>query len=81
MLKGVVYPNFLIQQPDEFLTVVTHKSLTVWSRFMDHRKAERVAYKNSIQDIQGFGQSEAQKLGSVPLLFCQETEFGSDIDR
>jgi hypothetical protein len=78
MLKGVVCPNFPMQQPVEFPTAVTHKSLTVWSRFMDHRKAERVAYKNSIQDLWGF---EAQKLGSVPLLFCQETEFGSDIDR
>jgi hypothetical protein len=36
--------EMLIQQPVEFPTAVTHKSLTVWSHLMDHQKAERVAH-------------------------------------
>jgi hypothetical protein len=37
-------------KPVEFPTAVTHKSLTVWSHFMDHRKAERVAYQFGIRE-------------------------------
>jgi hypothetical protein len=48
---------------------------------MDHRKADRVGYHNGIQKFWSFGQSEAQKLRSVLLLFCPETEFSRDIDR
>jgi hypothetical protein len=33
--------EMLIQRPVEFLTAVTHKSLTVWSHLMDHREVER----------------------------------------
>jgi hypothetical protein len=33
----------LIQQPGEFPTAVTRKSIIVWSRLMDHRKVERVS--------------------------------------
>jgi hypothetical protein len=47
---------------------------------MDHRKAERVAYRNSIQNFQSFGQSEAQEFSSVQLFFCPETEFSSEVD-
>jgi hypothetical protein len=39
MLKGQVYPEFLIQQADQVPTVITHKSLTVWSHKTDHQKA------------------------------------------
>jgi hypothetical protein len=48
---------------------------------MDHQKDERVAYQFGIRDFQNFGQSEAQKLSSVLLLFCPEAEFSSDVDR
>jgi hypothetical protein len=41
-------PEMLIQRPAEFPTAVTHKSLTVWSRLMNHRKAERVVIQNGI---------------------------------
>jgi hypothetical protein len=40
MQEGAICPELLIQQPVEFLTAVTRKSPTVWSRFMEHRKAE-----------------------------------------
>jgi hypothetical protein len=44
---------------------------------MDHRKAERVAYRNSIQEFWSFGQFETQKFSSVQLLFSPETEISS----
>jgi hypothetical protein len=47
---------------------------------MDHRKFERVAYRNVIQDFQSFGQSETQKLSFIQLLFCSEAEFSSKVD-
>jgi hypothetical protein len=37
-------PEMLIQQPVEFPTTVIHKSLTVWTRLMDHQKAESVVF-------------------------------------
>jgi hypothetical protein len=49
--KGRVCPEFPMQQTDRVPTVVTHKSLTVWSHIMDNRKAERVAYLNGIRDF------------------------------
>jgi hypothetical protein len=55
--KGAIYPDFLIQQPVEFLTAVTRKLLTVWSRITNHRKAERVAKQNGIRDFRSFSQS------------------------
>jgi hypothetical protein len=45
MMKGLVCPEFSIHQPDKVPTIVTRKSLTVWSRKMDHWKAERVVYR------------------------------------
>jgi hypothetical protein len=39
---------------------------------MDHRKSERVDYRNGIQDFQSFGQSQAQRFSSVQLLFCSK---------
>jgi hypothetical protein len=69
------------QQPVRFLTAVTRKSLTVWSRFIDYQKAERVGYRNGIWSFQSFGQSEAQKLNPDQLQFCPETKFSSDISR
>jgi hypothetical protein len=63
--KGSVCLEFWFSKLVEFLTAITHKSLTVWGRIMDHRKSERVAYHNGIWDFQSFGQSETQKLGSV----------------
>jgi hypothetical protein len=51
-------PEMLFHRPVEFPTAVTHKSLTGWSRLMDHRKDERVAFRNGIQSLRSFGQSE-----------------------
>jgi hypothetical protein len=45
------------QRPVEFPTAVARKLLTGWSRLMDHRKVERVAFRNGIQDFQNFSQS------------------------
>jgi hypothetical protein len=56
------------------------KSLTVWIHIMDHQKAERVVYRNGIQDLRRFGQSETQKLSSAQPLFCPKTEFSSEVD-
>jgi hypothetical protein len=44
-------PEMLFQRPVEFPTAVTRKSLTGWSRLIDHRKDERVAFRNGIQDF------------------------------
>jgi hypothetical protein len=57
---GAICPDFLIQQTGQVPTVVTCKSLIVWSHFMDHRKSERVAYQFGIRDFQSFSQSETQ---------------------
>jgi hypothetical protein len=48
------------QRPVEFPTAVGHKSLTGWSRLMDHWKDERVAFRNGIRDFQYFGQSKSR---------------------
>jgi hypothetical protein len=45
---------------------------------MEHRKAERVGYRNSIRSFWSFGRSEAQKLNPDQLRFCPETKFSSD---
>jgi hypothetical protein len=47
---------------------------------MDHRKDERVYYRNDIQDFRSFGQSETQKLSSVQPQFCPETEISSEVN-
>jgi hypothetical protein len=73
--------NFRFSKSIKFLTAVTRKSLTIWSRLMDHQKSERVAYQFGIRDFRSFGQSKAQKLSSVQPLFCLGTEFSSDVDR
>jgi hypothetical protein len=49
---GAICIEMLIQQPVEFPTVVTRKSLTVWSCLMEHQKSERVVYQNGIWDFQ-----------------------------
>jgi hypothetical protein len=67
-------------KPVEFPTAVTHKSPTVWSRLMDHQKAERVAYRNSMWDFQSFGQSEIQKLSSFSAAILSGTYFSSIVD-
>jgi hypothetical protein len=72
MPKGMVCPEFLIQQPGRVLTIVTHKLLTVWIRIMEHRKAERVSYRNGIRDFRSFGLAETQKISSIQPLFCPE---------
>jgi hypothetical protein len=51
-------PEMLIQQLVGFLTTITDKSLTVWSRLTDHQKGKRVVHQNGIQDFQSFGQFE-----------------------
>jgi hypothetical protein len=56
--EGAICPEMLIQQPVEFPTAVTHEPLTFRSHLIDHRKAESIAYRNGIQDIQSSGQSE-----------------------
>jgi hypothetical protein len=80
MLKGIVCPDFYFSRPIKFLTVVTHKSLTVWIRIKDHQKAEIVTYRNGIRSFRSFGQSEAQKSSTVQPLFCPETKFSSEVD-
>jgi hypothetical protein len=45
---GAICLEMLIQQPVEFLIAVTHKSLTIRSRLMNHQKDERVIYQNGI---------------------------------
>jgi hypothetical protein len=60
-------PELLVQQLVEFLTAVTHKPLPVWSRLMDHQKAERVIFQNGICD---FGVSANPRLEIVNLLCC-----------
>jgi hypothetical protein len=52
-------PEMLFQRPVEFPTTVAHKSLTGWSCLIDHRKVERVAFRNGIWDFRSFGQSES----------------------
>jgi hypothetical protein len=49
--KGQVCPEFWFSKPVEFLTAVTHKSITVWGRIMDHKNYKRVSYHNGIQDF------------------------------
>jgi hypothetical protein len=75
--KGQVCPEFWFIQPVEFLTAITRKPLTVWICLMDHRKSERISYRDGIQDVWSFGQSETQKLSSVQPLFYLETRFSS----
>jgi hypothetical protein len=65
-------PEFCFGRMVEFPTVVTHKSPTTLSHFMNHQKAERVTYHNGIQDFWILGQCETQKLSSVQLLLCPE---------
>jgi hypothetical protein len=48
---------------------------------MDHRKAERVGYRNGIRSFQSFSQSKAQKLNPDQLWFCPEMKFSSDVSR
>jgi hypothetical protein len=47
---------------------------------MDHRKAEKVSYRNGIQGFRSFGQSKTQKLSSVQPQFCPETEISSEVN-
>jgi hypothetical protein len=47
---------------------------------MDHRKAERVGYRNGIQDFWVFGQFETQKLSSVQPQFCPEINISCEVD-
>jgi hypothetical protein len=79
-LKGQVCPQFGFSKQVEFLTVVTRKLLTIWGHIMDHRKSERVVYRNGIRDFQSFGQSEIQKLSSDQPQFGPETEISSEVD-
>jgi hypothetical protein len=48
---------------------------------MHHRKAERVVFRNGIQNFRSFGQSETGNGGSVMPLFCPDAEFSSDVNR
>jgi hypothetical protein len=47
---------------------------------MDCQKADRVFYRNGIQDVWSFSRSETQKLSSVQPLFYPETEFSSEVE-
>jgi hypothetical protein len=58
MQEGAICPEMLIQLPVDFLTTITRKSLAVWSRLIDHRKAERVVYRNGIWDFRSLSQTE-----------------------
>jgi hypothetical protein len=77
MPKGTVCPEFSIQQTSRVLTIITHKSLTIWSWIMDHRKAKRVAYQNGIRHFWSFGLSETQKRGSSQLGLSETQKRGS----
>jgi hypothetical protein len=48
----------LFHHPVEFPTAVTHKSLTGWSRLMDHQKAERVYRPVKFGEIWTSGMSQ-----------------------
>jgi hypothetical protein len=74
-------PEMLFHRPVQFPTAVTHKSLTGWSHLMDHRKAERVVFRNGIWNLRSFGQSETGNSRSVLPLFCPGADFSSDVDR
>jgi hypothetical protein len=41
--------NFLFQQSSQITTDVSQKSLTIWSREMNHRKVEKVTYRIGIR--------------------------------
>jgi hypothetical protein len=73
-------PEMLIEQPIDIPTAVTHKSLTVWSRLMDHEKVERVVFENGIQDIQSFGLSETGKLKIRSTTVLSRNSFSSFVD-
>jgi hypothetical protein len=62
MLKSTVCPEIPNSETGRVLTIVTHKSLTVWSQRLEHQKDERVSYQNGIRDFHNFGPSETQKL-------------------
>jgi DICT domain-containing protein len=47
---------------------------------MDCRKSERFFYHNGMWDFRSFGQFDTQKLISIQLLFCPETEFSSEVN-
>jgi hypothetical protein len=79
MQEGQDCPESSESATGGFPTAVTRKSPTVWRRFMDHRKAERVGYRNGIQSFRSFGQSEAQRLNPDQLRFCPEAKISSDI--
>jgi hypothetical protein len=78
--KGPVYPEFWFSKPVEFLTAVTHKSLTVWGRVMDHRKDERADYCNGIWEFWSFGWSVTQKLSFFSAAILSSTDFSSVIN-
>jgi hypothetical protein len=46
---------------------------------MDHRKSERVGYRNGIRSFRGFGQSKAQRLNPDQLRFCPQAKNSSDV--
>jgi hypothetical protein len=43
-----------IQQPGHSPIAVTHKPLIIWSHEMNHQKAERVTYRDGIQQSGSF---------------------------
>jgi hypothetical protein len=54
MLKGQVCPDFFISAIRLSSDRVTHNPLTGWSPEMDHRKSERVPYRNGIRKAVSF---------------------------
>jgi hypothetical protein len=79
--EGAICPEMLIQRRVMFSTAVTHKLLTIWSHLTGHQKAERVLFRNGIQDFRSFSQSETGNSWSIPPLFYPETKFSSEVDR
>jgi hypothetical protein len=47
---------------------------------MNHRKSQRVAYRNGIRDFQSFDQSEIQKLSFFSAAILSSTDFSSVIN-
>jgi hypothetical protein len=63
---------FLIQQPGHFLIALTRKSLTVWSRIMNHQKVVSVMYQNGIRKSGNFRLVKSSEFCFLQLLCCPE---------
>jgi hypothetical protein len=79
--EGAIYLEMLIQQLVEFPAAVTHKSLSVWSRLMDHQRAERVAYRNGIWASRVWANLRLKIEDPFCCCSVQKQKFSSDVDQ